>query len=369
MTLPTLYKRTSKGATQQWDISVELEDAADGPAVIVTLYGQTGGAISRSEVVVAKGKNLGKANATTPHQQAQAEALAKWKKQQDKGYMPELNQEALASNMTHKPMLAQSYDKYGDAINFDQPTFIQPKLDGIRAIAVKTHGQVTLTSRGNKPIETVPHINAELVELMQDGEVWDGELYVHGEAFQSITSWVKKAQPNSAKVQYWVYDTIRELPFEFRYFGVFQRLDDAFSDVVVPVPTRTVGTHEEVRRRHDEYVLDGFEGAIVRHGEESYKEGYRSRNLLKVKTFDDNEFKILGVVQGKGKFEGLGIFTCVTDDGQVFEATPKGTEEIRRAYWTNREQHIGQKATVRHFGWTQDGIPRFPVAVCVRDYE
>lgn len=80
---PTLYKLTSTKAVQQWTISVD-------DTTITTTYGQVGGAMLTTSDTVTEGKNLGKKNATTPAQQAIAEAKAKWEKQRKKGYVEDV---------------------------------------------------------------------------------------------------------------------------------------------------------------------------------------------------------------------------------------------------------------------------------------
>ena len=73
MKLPTLYKLDAKNSVREWTISVEKHGDA---AIIRTLAGLKGGALTESLVNIRKGKNLGKSNATTPFTQAQAEAKA-----------------------------------------------------------------------------------------------------------------------------------------------------------------------------------------------------------------------------------------------------------------------------------------------------
>jgi hypothetical protein len=71
-----LFKRTSTGATQVWQIRVEPQD--DGTAIIVTSHGQVDGKIQEGRDHIKQGKNPGKKNATTPVQQAIKEAESKW---------------------------------------------------------------------------------------------------------------------------------------------------------------------------------------------------------------------------------------------------------------------------------------------------
>jgi DNA ligase-1 len=363
MTLPKLFKRTAKAAIQEWEISIE-EDAQG--AMIRTCYGQLGGAIQKAEVRIRRGKNLGKANATTPMEQAVAEATAKWTKQKDKGYVEAVNPE----KQERRPMLALDYAKHQGKVLF--PCFVQPKLDGIRCIAAKDGEIVTLTSRGNKAIDTVPHINAQLLPMMLHGQVWDGELYIHGETFQAITSLVKKRQPDSELLQYHVYDTISGEDYLDRMKWGLEALYyiDARSSIK-RVTSLIAVSHEEIAQFHARFVSEGYEGAMVRHSGEGYREGARSSSLLKVKNFLEQEFKIVGVNEGRGNAEGMAIFRCVTDQGVEFDCMPRGTESERRQYWIKSDNYLGLPLVVRFFEWTTSNspVPRFPVGIGIRFFE
>ena len=74
MQFPRLFKKTATGATQYWEIKTKNN-------VITTRYGQVGGLEQTTDDIIDEGKNLGKANATTAVEQAEAEAKSKWEKQ------------------------------------------------------------------------------------------------------------------------------------------------------------------------------------------------------------------------------------------------------------------------------------------------
>ena len=44
---------------------------------------------------------------------------------------------------------------------------------------------------------------------------------------------------------------------------------------------------------HTEFKALGYEGTILRHGTTGYEDDKRSRNLIKVKDYDEAEFKIV----------------------------------------------------------------------------
>jgi DNA ligase-1 len=365
---PKLYKLSSKGVTQIWSISAR--GRPDGTADTQVLHGQKGGAIQESVVHVKVGKNLGRKNATTCYEQAVKDAESKWKKQKDKGYSEGEAREMVAT----KPMLAHPYEKYGHKIDWDD-CWYQPKLDGIRCIAARSGDEITLWSRMGKPITTVPHVADELRRMMGDGEIWDGELYIHGVRFQRITSLVKRAQPGSETLEYHVYDAVSDGSFLDRYVNQVQ-LTLAANAIdpeakVKPVYTSRVLSHTEAVDAHNAWVASKYEGIILRHSGCAYKVGYRSQELLKLKASIDEEFEIVGVKEGEGKFEGLGIFQCKTAAGAAFDATPRGTDAERREFWENRASYVGKQLTVRFFEWTssEPPVPRFPVGISVRDYE
>jgi DNA ligase 1 len=360
---PTLYKRSSTGKIQTWKIAAIHNN--DSTATIRVIHGQQGGKQQSTETEIKAGKNVGRANETNAWGQAISEAQSKWNKQLDKGYTETEGGKSLET----KPMLAHSYDKYKEQVVF--PACVQEKLDGIRCIAIKHPKRVELLSRMGKPITTMTHIEDQLMSFMREDEILDGELYVHGVPFQKITSWVKRKQENSILIKYHVYDTIHEGRFPDRFKDVDGYIQALELDNVVSVSYWHVKNHDEIKKLHDQFVESGYEGLMLRHNGCPYKAGYRSRDLLKVKDFMDEEFAISGVSQGKGKFKGMAVFTCVTKDGEKFDCMPKGDEELRRQYWTNRKEYIGKTLTVRFFEWTtgENPVPRFPVGIVVRDYE
>jgi DNA ligase-1 len=91
--------------------------------------------------------------------------------------------------------------------------------------------------------------------------------------------------------------------------------------------------------------------------------------LQKVKRFVDDEFEIIGGKDGSGRESGLVVFRCVTDSGLEFDVRPRGTHEIRAEMFKNLNEYLGKNLTVRYQELTDDGKPRFPVGLAVRDYE
>ena len=117
--LPTLYSRTSTGAIQTW--TIEYIDGA-----YRTIHGQLDGKLQTTEWTYCKGKNEGKANATTDSTQTLKEVAATWKKKKESGYFE--NADDVDTVLFTEQMLAKKYEDYQDDLTF--PVYSQPKLDG-----------------------------------------------------------------------------------------------------------------------------------------------------------------------------------------------------------------------------------------------
>jgi DNA ligase-1 len=91
---------------------------------------------------------------------------------------------------------------------------------------------------------------------------------------------------------------------------------------------------------------------------------------MKVKEFQDAEFRIVGCDEGVGQDAGTPIWRCeISPGGPQFSARMMGTLENRRLMWQRRAEYIGEMLTVKFFEYTNDGIPRFPNGVAIRNYE
>lgn len=83
--LPTLYKKAANNKTFVWRVSVEPARKKTN-AIMTIHYGVLGGEIRQDAKVIDEGKNKGKKNETTPHEQARLEAKSRWEKQLKIGY-------------------------------------------------------------------------------------------------------------------------------------------------------------------------------------------------------------------------------------------------------------------------------------------
>ncbi len=101
---------------------------------------------------------------------------------------------------------------------------------------------------------------------------------------------------------------------------------------------------------------------------DSLYEFKRTASLLKRKEFQDEEFEILDIVEGRGNRSGMaGAAILKLDKKRTFNAAIMGTDEYRRKILLNPQKIIGLQATVKYFHKTPDGVPRFPVVKTIHE--
>lgn len=373
---PLLYKKTSVGADQFWEISVEDN-------VIVTRWGQVDGKVQETRDVVKEGKNIGRSNATTASEQAEAEAQSKWEHKLKKGYVKDLKSARAGETDSIIeggifPMLAQKFSEHGDKLKY--PCLVQPKFDGHRCIAIiGEDGRATLWTRSRKPITSMVHIQNELERLaLPKGTVLDGELYNHAykDNFEDLTSFIRDTEPKSGStaVQYHVYDRVDPMAQRQRTDSLHSMLTSGSwgnakprSDYIVYVQTETANDEDELMAIFGRFLKQGYEGAMARNSDGRYV-NKRSTDLLKIKQFEDAEFRVVGVEEGRGKLAGHGIFVCQTEDGAQFKAKMMGDTAELKKYWDDPKLAVGRYLTVKFQGYTKkNGVPRFPVAMRFRE--
>jgi ATP-dependent DNA ligase len=287
--------------------------------------------------------------------------------------------------MRKKPMLA--YPASAKPIDYSKPTFIQPKLDGVRCVIQREEAYngrawvVRAYSRTGKQWKNINHILDELAPFFKrfPNIILDGELYNHDlrDNFEKIISLVRKTKPTdedrleaSKLTQFHCYDIIdEELPFDQRNEFINQTLM-LLGDSIHTLDTIMVFDEDEAQSIHRSNLKKGYEGSIVRTND-TYQ-CKRSHNLRKFKDFQDAEATIVGYEEGKGKREGtLGKFLMQDEDGNQFGCPPgKGYNyQDMRDMLKDIHKYMGQTATFTYFERTKADSYRHPLFKTIRDYE
>lgn len=357
-----LYNKTKSGQVRSFKIKVRFYSTQK---VIMTTKKkiEPNGKITYDHYTYVEGKNIGRSNETSAWEQAIREAESMISRLKDKGY----NEQLVEEKASPEPMLAIKWDE--KRISF--PCMVQAKLDGVRCIMYKDDKGIHLKSRRGKDLN-IPHIKKYL-EDHQEILPLDGELYNHGDlTFQGIISAVKRLSKDTDKINIIVYDKpVEGISNYDRQFKLLKADKKKVSkkDPIKFLDTIIANNLEEIYDYHDKMVKQGYEGVIIRNFNGLYEMGYRSNNLIKLKRFFDEEFPIVDVIEATGRDKGTGIFILKAKNGKTFNARPQGSKALRTSYWVNRESLIGKQCTVKYQELSDYGIPRFPSAIAIRDYE
>lgn len=306
----------------------------------------------------------------------------------------------------------------------DYPLDIQPKLNGLRGLSIYTApialmtwvheegkpSRIIIRSREGEDWTNLKHIEDDLRYIVHPGEIADGEVYLHGVPLQTLNSLIKRSQEQTVSLQYHIYDlpafsgradhswnmrlrNLRERYFryvlakaefnsilhlvqpsgynltdiEMAYDGQMPGSGISMFIASLPlqlVPTTRVMDEGEARDMQKKYILQGFEGAILRQLENPYEFNDRGDGIVKLKDFQDANFEIVAV-EGRELIKD-GVSTMIVDkfrfknnlNDRTFEAVPIGAMEQRAAWWLERETLVGKFGTVRFPERSVDLIPQ-----------
>lgn len=300
------------------------------------------------------------------------------------------------------PMHCQIWVKEAKCLkhfDFDEGVYAQTKLDGVRSVvrlqaSTNEDGEwvVVLTTRKGKQIPWLKHLREEVLKFLEgyEGVVLDVEIYVHvlydanGEEvptdgkFNVIAGAVslKRSDPHEleGQLELHVFDIVDEEKTQDERFELlkemFERegIEDECPHIKM-VETRVIYFPEEIISLCDEFAQDDYEGVVVRARDLMYKQKSKSLKMRKYKEFLDAEFEIANIDHDEGVGREHFTWICYTEDGETFNAKPRGTREMKYDWYDNYQEYIGKMLTVRYQQPSEDGIPRFPVGIAIRDFE
>ncbi len=267
----------------------------------------------------------------------------------------------------------------------DYPVRVEPKLDGLRCIAVKRNGAVTMFTRSGSPIETLPTIKAAIEAAPWDDFVLDAECM--GRDWNESASVVmshKTAKDDSGMIlnvfDAMVFDDWRDQandsPLDDRIALAKELVAQVASEHVVHVGGITAKDQDALLKAYGKAIENGFEGIMVKKLGSPYI-FKRSDSVMKLKPVSTYEGVIVGHYEGNrgSKREGLwGGFLVVMPNGVVTKVGGGYNDKIRAEISIDPDSWIGKVVEVEGQpdpltpdGLTSDGKVRFPVFCRIRD--
>lgn len=237
--------------------------------------------------------------------------------------------------------------------------WVSEKLDGVRA---RWDGQ-HLISRGGHRIQAPDWFTADFPAVPLDGELWLGR-----GTFARMSGLARRHEPldeDWRAVRFMVFD----LPMSEAPFG--QRLAE-LQRLLARVPTEHLALIEQFRVVDEQELMArlaaveeaGGEGLMLHHDRALYRIG-RSKDLLKVKSVQDAEARVLAHIPGQGKYTGmLGSLLVEDEQGRAFRIGTGFSDAERR-----NPPPIGSWITFQYQGETTTGLPRFARYLRLREPE
>lgn len=289
-----------------------------------------------------------------------------------------------------EPMLATLTDSY-----FSDPDWVfEPKLDGVRALALKQGGKVRLMSRNQLSLnDRYPEVASAVSHLEVDNAIFDGEVAVVSGGISRFQSLQRHLLEGGGSLVYFVFDAPQLGDYDITRLPLLVRKDLLRRTVPSkPGAIELVSYREESGEAYlEEACKRGWEGLIAKRASSPYVSG-RSKEWLKFKCSKEQEFVVGGFTDPQGSRIGLGaLLVGYYDEGNLIYAGKVGTGYNSKLLRTLTERltdlehdqspfdgpppvrkavHWVKPETVVQIGfgeWTRDGRLRHPRFLGIRD--
>lgn len=243
--------------------------------------------------------------------------------------------------------LANLYHKNIDIKNY----FVSEKLDGVRAY---WDGEKLISREGN--IYKAPKwFTKNFPNQHLEGELWIGR-----GAFEQLSAIARRDNGNYDEagwenIHFMLFDMPKSKEiFEKRLQEMKMLAEKSGSKYLQIIEQKRFATHEELNKHLHEIVKNGGEGLMLHRGEALY-EAARNDDLLKLKTFEDDEAIVISHIQGKGKYaDAMGAILVENRDKVRFKIGGGFSDAQRKS-----PPQIGSVITYKFFGKTKNNTPRF----------
>ncbi len=182
----------------------------------------------------------------------------------------------------------------------------------------------------------------------------DGEIHAGRGTFQKVQGIVRSKKSDQwGTLRYSIFDDLGQGIFEERY----NRIRSLWGSYYDCVQHWLCHSDDHLLRNLKFIEENGGEGMMLRDPQSLYTNG-RSESLLKVKSFDDAEAKVIDHVKGDPLNDGvimLGAIVCELANGVTFRIGSGLSDDD----CLSGKPKIGSQITFRHYGFTERGVPRF----------
>lgn len=279
-----------------------------------------------------------------------------------------------------------SFDAEGNLNIYDVqfPVRVDPKLDGLRLIAIKTKGVCTLYTRNGTVLETLPKIKAAVEALDFDDIVLDGEGMAQDWNESASIMMARKTHKDDSNMFYNVFDAMsldhwvaQSCPMiykdrlEFAKILLTSSTKENRQDCLRLVPFTIANNARQVQVYYEGWLDGGYEGVMIKDLNALYK-FKRSKGVLKLKPVATHEGVIVNHYEGNlgAKREGLfGGFEVLLPNGVITRVGGGFTDKLKAdIQLEGPDTYLGRIVECEcQPPLTEDGRMRFPVFTRFRD--
>ena len=278
-------------------------------------------------------------------------------------------------------------DKYEPKlVDWKDSWFVSRKLDGLRLIAVvDENGNSTFFSRTGKAFDTLDIVSGGIKALGITNVVFDGELCLvdnnGNEDFQGIMKEIRKKDHTIPNPSYKIFDMIshdefyskkgqKNKTYSHRYNNLREVMKENACVCLSVLGQEKIKDDDHFQEWVKKAADYGWEGIMLR-ADEPYK-GKRSKDLLKVKKFFDDEYEVVDTEMGPFRYVKDGaeceesMLSCVMiqHKNHTVRVGSGFSIEQRQEFYKNPKKILGKIIQVQYFEETknQDGgiSLRFP---------
>lgn len=347
-------------------------------------------------IIIEKGKAK-----RTVEEQFNLELNSLIKKAVDKGYKRLINtldsyneeklQNYIGNTLTNnngnlKVQLAKQADKITNYKVFDKKYLISRKINGVRSLIFKDElGKIRTSSRGAINYDVaIKHIieHPVIIDIFNKYPdlIMDGEIYKHGMDLNDISGMCRKQEESvTSMLEFYWYDIFDEKTKAIDRINTINNICNEYNLTFNPyrtftnevqiqhVPQEIISGYENMKIKHDLFVSEGWEGAVIRLCDGYYTQNGRTNDMIKIKKYDTISCKVVGIEQGLREYADM-VFICqMPDSDKTFKAKPIGNYEQKVDYTIHFEDtYKNHMADIKYFNYSAHGVLEQPCLTVFR---
>lgn len=369
----TLYQRTRTGKVQQWTIWVEPKGNSGHPEVWIE-HGQVDGKKQLTHDIISEGVNIGKANETTPLQQATLTMGRKITKQKEKGYSEKIVEKKVSLSIPFPKELCF----YKPKNSIDDKKIAKLEASGDAVFTVKRDGMMHIVGRNDYKTEIYsrrmdevsdkyPHLMKAFHNLPYNTILLGEMVLIKDDAddFNSVSR-ICRSDPDKAierqdelgKLQYYIFDVAQHEGENLLTTRTYKDRLKIIHDIVNKLNSEYVLASEVINKPHKDALKEiqdrGLEGLVVWDAKGKMKDNeaytmngkaYRPNVLWKSKPKYEDDFIVrfdpennigeYGSGKNYGKVKSVHLYQLDESGQEVFLAKcGGGLSDEQRAFYT-----------------------------------